>query len=220
MKILVLSDTHLTPRFEQKKFEFLGNIIQKSDSVIINGDFWDAYLSSFEHFIDSPWKKLFPLLKKKNSIYIYGNHDAESFSDKKYLMHFSSKQLHSYSLNIEGYKYEIEHGHRLLRNGLKNPKIITKTTRLKIKIIDAVEYSVSNSSYKIFNRTLSVLNKGIKKKLSKFVKPNVRYIFGHTHAQELDLENQFINTGFSKHGFAEYMWLDESGPKLFHERYR
>ena len=220
MKILVLSDTHLTPRFEQKKFDFLENIIQKSDSVIINGDFWDGYLSSFEHFIDSPWKKLFPPLKKKNSIYIYGNHDAESFSDKKELKKFSAEQLDSYSINIDGSKYVIEHGHRLFRNGEKIPRIITKTARFNTKVIDVIEYSASNTSYQIFNRTLSVLNKGIKKKLSKFVKPNVRYIFGHTHAQELDLKNQFINTGFSKHGFAEYMWLDENGPKLFHERYR
>src|SRR3990172_1424130 len=63
MKILVFSDSHLTDKFEEKKFYFLKKIIRQSDFVIINGDFWDGYLTTFNRFISSNWSKLFPLLK-------------------------------------------------------------------------------------------------------------------------------------------------------------
>ena len=39
MKILVISDLHLTTRFDQKKCEFLEKLISRADKVIINGDF-------------------------------------------------------------------------------------------------------------------------------------------------------------------------------------
>ncbi len=83
MKTIVLSDTHLYEEFDEKKFNFLKRIISKVDRVIINGDFWDSYICSFSDFINSPWKKLFPLLKTKKTVYIYGNHDKKSLTDKK-----------------------------------------------------------------------------------------------------------------------------------------
>ncbi len=42
MRILVISDTHLTHKFDQRKFEYLLSIISQADKVIINGDFWDS----------------------------------------------------------------------------------------------------------------------------------------------------------------------------------
>jgi predicted phosphodiesterase len=82
MKILVISDVHLDNAFEKPKYRFLKKIIRRADRVIINGDFWDGYLVKFQQFIQSPWKSLFPLLKSKKTIYIYGNHDKKILSDK------------------------------------------------------------------------------------------------------------------------------------------
>ena len=101
MNILVFSDTHLYLPFDGKKFNFLKKIISDSDQVIINGDFFDDYMISFDEFIKSPWNQLFPLLKKKKAIYIFGNHDQEKFSDKR-LNLFSDVQVTSYKLQVTG----------------------------------------------------------------------------------------------------------------------
>ena len=72
MKTLVLSDTHLTDRFDERKFNFLRAIILPSDQVIINGDFWDSWFTDFDGFVSSKWSGLFLLLLKKNTIYLNG----------------------------------------------------------------------------------------------------------------------------------------------------
>ena len=71
MKILVISDSHLDQNFEQDKLIFLKQLVESVDQVIINGDFWEGYSISFEEFLNSPWKELLPLLKKKkDGIYL------------------------------------------------------------------------------------------------------------------------------------------------------
>lgn len=71
MKTLIFSDTHLTKKFDLKKFLFLKRIIESADQVIINGDFWDSWFSDFNGFLKSGWKDLFHSLKEKETIYIY-----------------------------------------------------------------------------------------------------------------------------------------------------
>ena len=109
MNILVFSDTHLYLPFDQKKFNFLKKIISESDQVIINGDFFDDYMISFEDFINSPWNQLFPLLKNKHAVYIFGNHDQQKFSDKR-LNSFSDVQTSIYHLSTINYQLIFTHG--------------------------------------------------------------------------------------------------------------
>ena len=107
--ILVFSDTHLYLPFDQKKFNFLKKIISESDRVIINGDFFDGYMIKFSKFIDSPWNQLFPLLKNKKTVYIFGNHDKKEFSDKR-LSLFSDSQVSNYQLPTTHYNLIFTHG--------------------------------------------------------------------------------------------------------------
>jgi len=99
MTILVFSDTHLTHRFNKKKFLFLSRIIKKADKVIINGDFWDGHISSFHRFINSKWSMLFKLLKQKKTVYIYGNHDRKEYCDSR-VSSFSTIQTTHYKINF------------------------------------------------------------------------------------------------------------------------
>lgn len=71
MKTLIFSDTHLTSKVHKKTFSFLEDLISQVDKVIINGDFWDSYKTSFDEFIDSGRKKLFDLLLQKDAIYLF-----------------------------------------------------------------------------------------------------------------------------------------------------
>ncbi len=80
MKTIIFSDAHLTNRFDEPTYRFLENMILSADKIIINGDFWDGEVVSFNQFINSKWQKLFPLLLERKAVYIYGNHDRQRIS--------------------------------------------------------------------------------------------------------------------------------------------
>jgi len=71
MILSVISDTHLTNKFNENKFNKLRSIIESSDKIVLNGDFWDGYATDFEDFYNSKWSALFPLLKSKKTIYLF-----------------------------------------------------------------------------------------------------------------------------------------------------
>lgn len=201
MKILIFSDSHLTDRFEEKKFNFLKKIIGESDRVIINGDFWDGYLTTFNRFIASEWNKLFPLLKTKKTIYIYGNHDRESYIDRNASL-FSDLQTYSYRLQLNGTSFLFEHGHRLF------PTIDEKLPRRLNKVTTKiVGYILGNISLLQF--VLKRANNTIKRKIKEELRKNEIYVCGHSHFAEFDLKNQFINIGSIEDGLAKYLLIDE-----------
>jgi len=96
MKYIIFSDTHLGKDYEEKRALFLKEVIKDCDKVIIAGDFWEGLQITFDQFINSPWKELFPYLKKKNTVYIYGNHDPKGSCDERVSL-FSSKQAQQYT---------------------------------------------------------------------------------------------------------------------------
>jgi len=55
MKTLIFADTHLTEKFDVKLFDYIAPLALKADQIIINGDFWDSYLTSFDQFMSSSW---------------------------------------------------------------------------------------------------------------------------------------------------------------------
>lgn len=219
MKVLVFSDTHLTPRFDTEKYNILKKIISESDRVIINGDFWDGFLCSFSEFVASPWKQLFPLLQQKQTIYIYGNHDTPHLTDTLILNTFTIKQCNQFTLPIGKTTYVFEHGHRLYPIGSNDPDYKSIKLRTKSKIINTSELVASKMSYRVLHKLLLRNNMHIKKNLQKEIKPHHIYVFGHSHAQEEDMNNQFINTGFNRHGIAQYMQIDNNGYYLINKRY-
>src|SRR3989338_3116815 len=99
MKTLVFSDTYFGAHFVEKKYHFLENLINQSDQVIINGDFWDSFFITFSQFNDSPYRNLFPLLKKKKTIYITGNHDTPDLLDNRVEL-FSDLQTDRYEMPV------------------------------------------------------------------------------------------------------------------------
>ncbi len=222
MKILVFSDTHLYLPFDQKKFDFLKKIISESDQVIINGDFFDSYMNSFDEFIRSPWKQLFPLLKKKGAIYLFGNHDLEKVSDKRTGL-FSVSQKNRHRLIINNQKFSIEHGH------LTRPTLDTRFHfSWEVKHYGMlVGHIIRNLFVKIFGK-LAVrilfehLNAGSKEYIKNTYnsKDNEFFIIGHNHFGEVDEENRFAASGMILYGFAQYLIIDSSTAKItLHEEW-
>lgn len=207
MKILVFSDTHLDLPFEEKKFKLINRIITDSDRVIIAGDFWEGYQIKFDQFIHSPWKSLFPLLKSRNTIYIYGNHDKKILSDELVSL-FSTIQTHQYKLKVDGKIFIVEHGNRLspffddILHLKRPPFFLTK----QVKKVS--QFLLKKYKKKFTRFAYSRFNKTIKRRIKKEFKDNQIIVCGHTHFAEFDLSNQFINTGFIRFGLAQYLVIE------------
>ena len=211
MKILVFSDSHLTEKFEDKKFNLLKKIIQQSELVIINGDFWDGYLTTFDRFVSSQWKKLFPLLKSKKTIYLWGNHDRKIFMDKNINL-FSQFQTNVYRLKIDGKNFVFEHGNRLYPTiDEKLPRSLCKYTTL---IAGFLLQKIPYLKY-ILRRVAYLMKRKVQKELSQ----NEIFICGHSHWPEIDLKQRFINTGSIENGFAEYLIIENGDITSKKERY-
>lgn len=219
MKIIIFSDTHLTNHFSQKKFKFLQKIITQADQVIINGDFWDGYQISFETFILSKWKRLFPILKKKKAIYIYGNHDRKEFSDKRVAL-FSQYQKNNYKFKSGKMSIYLEHGHNVIKTPdehlYKNHMSLVALLSSVVAILERI--TVFFSDEKVFTFLAPHINKTAKKILKKNLK---KYwsIIGHTHMAEFDKKSLFVNSGFIRHGLGQYVKLENETIELVQDKY-
>ncbi|OGK15363.1 hypothetical protein A2774_03470 [Candidatus Roizmanbacteria bacterium RIFCSPHIGHO2_01_FULL_39_12c] len=199
MKILVFSDTHLTDKFEENKFNLLKKIISASDRVIINGDFWDGQLTTFDKFISSGWNKLFPLLRSKKTIYLYGNHDLKSFSDSRTSL-FSVIQTDIYSLKLNEKTLVFQHGNKLLPLiDEKLPRWLTKYTTL---VAGFLLVNLPPLRY-----LLKTAGQKMKDKVKKIYKNGEIVVCGHSHWVDFDLNNQYINTGYIENGVAKYLLI-------------
>lgn len=205
MKILVFSDTHLGLKFENKKFEFLKKIISQTDQVIINGDFWEGYIINFDDFIKSDWKKLFPLLKRKNAVYIFGNHDKKTYVDKRVNL-FSTKQTDKFNLKIDDKLFIFEHGHNI-SSSLADKFLPGKKIKLYSTILSDFfeEIVVRFFKNKFIRSYCQIFNQMIKNKIKKESTKKHFYVCGHTHFKEIDWENNFINSGIIRFGLAQYI---------------
>lgn len=217
MNILVFSDTHLNLPFEEKKFNFLTDIIKKADKVIINGDFWEGYFIHFREFIDSPWKNLFTLLKQKQTVYIFGNHDRKRFSTKE-IAAFSDLQTDKYKLEFKDKTYIFEHGNRIVP--LENGDVaVAGKPNLMTQIADQIEKYIIKTGGALYQKGLLHYNKQIKDNIKLELKENEYFVCGHTHCAEVDNKNRFINTGIIKHGLAQYMFITNGAAIPKQEKY-
>lgn len=223
MKILIFSDTHLTDEFKPKKFNFLKSIIENSDKVIIAGDFWEGKLITFDQFVNSEWSKLFPILKIKNCVYVFGNHDKRSYSDIRVNL-FSDRQEEVYEFTEGKNTYRIKHGDtKKIKYSVI--KTIADVTFMSERFFTKhMHEDLEHLLVKLFGkRILQVLfkkyNNVIKKQEKSKLTDDQIFICGHTHAAEIDLKNNFINTGIIRHGLGQYITINENVIKLHEERY-
>lgn len=214
MKTLIFSDTHLTHYFNEDLFDYIAKLVKNADQVIINGDFWDAYLTTFDQFYSSEWKKLFPLLKKKKTVYVTGNHDKPEFMDERVYL-FCDVQTLSYNFESNGKSFCIQHGHLIspaadVRWLYKNPNFV----RLFYRVLVYIKQKSSLFSY-LINTVYQ--EKKDKEQLAEFIeyaqkytKKKLYFIFGHCHIKHSDEKNKIFTAGFLED--AQYSYINiESG---------
>lgn len=223
MNILVFSDTHLYLPFDEKKFAFLKRIISESDRVIINGDFFDGYMIKFSDFVNSPWNQLFPLLKNKMAVYVFGNHDKKEFSDKR-LSLFSDLQVPSYTLRTTPYTLIFIHGQKFRKTAdlsIKNISSIMPLVTLIMRIAHFSRQLMTNIfGRKFLEYRFAYRNIATKTKAIKTIKDNEFIIIGHNHWGEVDEKNHFACDGAILYGLAQYLTIDsETGKIDLHEEW-
>lgn len=204
MKTTVFSDTHLTTKFIPEKFEFLQKVIGEADQVVINGDFWDGYFITFDQFLDSDWKKLFPLLKSKKTIYIPGNHDTKEMLDKRTEL-FSHQVKEFVKIKSGKNNFHIEHGNRL------SPELSAKYPFLKrnLWLLRPITW-VEDKLEWLINKTIGNIphhhqNAEMIAKKNVYCQENEYLVCGHSHRFEINHKEKFINTGSNK--FAPWKYL-------------
>lgn len=221
MKTIIFSDVHLTKKFDKKKYLFLKNIINDADHVIINGDFWDHYITRFDQFVKSEWKRLFPDLKNKGAVYVFGNHDRKKWTNKNVSL-FSEIQTEQYEFKNGSNNLIIEHGNKIIPS-LDEKRIAKFSIRpinfAAAKTRNALErvglYVLGNKYFKIEKKA----NKKLKKHSLKNLKPHEILVCGHTHLAEFDLKNKFINTGLIRHGIGQYIKIENEKIELISQNY-
>jgi predicted MPP superfamily phosphohydrolase len=217
MKTLIVSDIHLTHVFDERKFLFLKELFSSFEKIILNGDFWDGHSTTFERFIASPWNALFPLLKSKGAIYLYGNHDLKEFSDERVSL-FSVESGYTHTLKIESDIYHVEHGNMLYPSIDEVFHFSRKILQCMNTIAHRVEHGLASLGSP-HNFILKRANSIIKRRL-KIKKFPLWYLCGHTHFAEFDRKNKFANSGFIQYGKATYLIADSSGLSLRTEWYK
>lgn len=218
MKTIIFSDTHLTDRFDHKTYDYLVRILTPADKVIINGDFWDADITTFDLFINSRWKELFKLLKEKKSLYLYGNHDAEKFSDERVNL-FSAEQKKQHLMKVGKHTLRIEHGDLIIPLG---PDIAYPTNMINYwynRIYGWIEHLGSW----IFGRYFFIPYSFFSRKAKKWTVANLSsdeiLVMGHLHRAEHVPKKYYINHGIIRHGIGQYILIEDDKLELVNERY-
>lgn len=210
MKILVISDTHFGPKVDGR-LDKLKELIFKYDKVIINGDFFERYLQTFDQFINSGWSELFPLLKSKDAVYIYGNHDKKEFSDERTSL-FSNFQGDSYELTSGNKTFHFTHGHLFHQGVEEKYKAI-----LYVKPLTAFVFFGGNLIYRTgiyflfpFARRMNkrIYNSWMNKGEDKIL------ICGHSHLATISEDKRYFNSGLIRWNYFSYIEIEDGEIKL------
>ncbi len=207
MKTIICSDIHLTAVFEEAKYAYLEKLFSSCDQLIINGDFWDGYETTFTKFSRSAWKELFPLMKQKNAIYLYGNHDKEEWTKDATL--FSMKQVDVYTIQAGKAVLHIEHGHR----------IAPSFDMMYPKLANFLSTFFSGRRFRFAYGLRAWENIQMKQYAANQLPENQILVCGHSHIAEFNKKRRFINLGAIDSGIASYVLISGSNIKLVLETY-
>jgi predicted phosphodiesterase len=219
--ILVVSDLHLSHRFKQSKYDLLARIIAEADRVIINGDLWDMYLTSWDRFVASRWSGLFPLLKSKRTIYLPGNHDPEDKIDYRWQL-FADEYRETYACSVGSKKFIIQHGHRQSHSfEVRHPTFAAMTGSLYI-----VADWLMGRKARIARRFQMYMGQESSDRLIELKEfaashplKNTSYIFGHAHIAFKDDAIHCYIPGEFTHGLAHWLTISDRGVVTLHEEH-
>ena len=170
--------------------------------MIIAGDFWDIWHTSFDRFLSSEWSRLFPLLRKKQAIYLWGNHDPAEFMDSR-VKRFCLQLARECVIHAEGHSWTVTHGDVFTTTNERMFRVTHEHELAKtiLRIWERMESFVARlfgrNGLVVFDRKYDVQVRNAVRRSGR------RYITGHTHVFRTLPETGFINTGFVRHGLGQ-----------------
>lgn len=220
MKTVLFSDTHLSHQLDASKFQLLKKIIYSADRIIINGDFWDSYLTTFDCFLHSGWNDLFPLLKQRQTVYIIGNHDPLYAIDHRWQL-FANTLTEKYVLAVGNKKLHIEHGHGHHRTfDLQYPNTAWLLSRWYSYLNKLEEGGHLLSPVYQFIAQKSLNDTELLTFAKKQRTQQDWYIFGHSHLKKYSESIHYVNPGQFRCGVGNWLHIDQLGRiKLFSKKY-
>ena len=216
MQTVIFSDTHLSSRVYRKKFNYLKSIIEPADRVIILGDFWDGFLTSFDKFLNSQWNQLFPLLLEREAAYVYGNHDRLQWSDERVDL-FSVEHGMELHRNFGPYELYLTHGHTVFTSLEDKYPALNHSIPLRMGAsLDVLHKLVWGRR---FMRDDNKINNPGRNWVNQSLPAPQILVCGHSHYPELDLTQRMINTGFIGTGYGNYLRIIDDDIQLVREKY-
>lgn len=218
--IVIFSDTHLTDVFDIALFNTLKKIISHADIIIINGDFWDSSFVTFDKFVTSKWSALFPVLKKKQTYYIYGNHDMKHLSDGRVNL-FSDTQSESLIISVDSKTLHIHHGHWLLPltakvvSLFKHRPVLLSYLTWPLDIVGFIQHYLIKKGVILFTS----INSGFIQYKHKHISADEYLVTAHTHTPQFDEQNKHINSGYFFQGFGSWIEIQQGNIHLKEIRY-
>ena len=222
--LLVISDTHFDKRVDERKLNKIIELINKYDRVILLGDFWDQLHISADEFLSlGEMQPLFRVLKSKNCLYLYGNHDPVIEKNYSKFYAFCDEIQYHYSEKIGEYTYHFEHGDLLVENH--------KSWLNKILDFVVINYIGKRFFSRFVNKVFSFMmhfthgknlfGKSWNEKILSNIESNDQYkgkilVCGHTHFQH-DYKS-YINIGANLDRYLQYLVINENGYKLYNEK--
>ncbi len=205
--ILIISDIHLTPIFHKKRFALLQRLFEEANTIILNGDFFDNYFS-YQWTVRSRWAPLFEILKEKHVIYLFGNHDPDSPKLRKVASPFVNQFQKKFSFSYWEKEFLVLHGDaivscdtKLCHKWGKYPVIrefldfMWRMSYGFLRMFSFLSHKFPKSLGYFYLRLVKRQNKLMKEFARRELKENHVLVCGHTHVQEMDIQNRFINTG-------------------------
>jgi len=220
MRTLIISDLHLSDRFDVNRAEYLIDLLAGADHIILNGDFWDNHATTFEHFVHSPWKLLFPILKSRKTIYLYGNHDRPQDSDDRVTL-FSDVQANHWQLRDGRLRLHIEHGHHILAKHHDSPDWMVTLVRVSLYDVwfrQPLEHFLIKHRSEVLHRWHMGANQS--EMINRAVTINEDLLItGHTHLPMSDPEHKYVNLGYINHGMSYYVVVENGQAFFVTEKY-
>lgn len=211
--VLIISDTHLTRRFNKRQYQALTRVIKPFSTIILNGDFIDLYVDEFSD-IEKAWEPLFEKLREKTVYYVFGNHDRRR--DAIDYSRFSTSQHDIFEFTQAGKRFRVEHGHRLA------PYVDTKKKNFSPLLSRLGTYSdrvLTQVLGKYFLRIYKQDNDRMRVWQEKHLSKDTYLICGHSHWAEFSPSDTYINDGLFVDGFAQYLTIEDGKPTAHRERY-
>lgn len=213
--VAIVSDSHLTIKFSQNLLDAYMKLLNEHDYLIINGDFVEGVLCTFQDIVNSPWIELLEALQKHECYYLVGNHDPIDIA-KPFQQYFTWIG-ESMTIETPKQKYHIEHGHHYIDFHEKQLEKIVRTRiyhqliRLNIfknKFRNGLPQGIQPYFFRKRDN-LYIEKSWAQKNHDAFL------VTGHTHRSYLNYQKKYANSGTFLAGKSKkYLIVNKDGITL------